>query len=163
MQIGQVQVQIGNFIYPLVEGQPLPIKAGDIIKVFFTITGRVPQDTEVEIWASVYHYALGLLNKQEKAQTKGTTILEGTVEFKDYERAADINIGEIVPGSGLYGLIVELRGYEDAEGNPIEAKIADCLEFTATPSIWDMLPSLIGIGLMVFMMSMITPMMKEGV
>ncbi|MBA7705506.1 hypothetical protein ES703_114337 [subsurface metagenome] len=84
------------------------------------------------------------------------------MEFKDYEREIDINIGEIVPGSGLYGLIVELRGYKDAEGNPIEAKIPDCLEFTATPSIWDMLPSLIGIGLMVFMMSMITPMMEEG-
>ena len=161
MQIGQVQV--GNFLYPLTEGQPLPIKAGDVIRVFFTIRGRVPQDTEVEIWASVYHYALGAINKQETAQTKGTTILEGTVEFKDYERAADIIIGEIIPGSGLYGLIVELMGYKDAEGNPIEAKIDDCLEFTATPSIWDMLPSLIGIGLMVFMMSMITPMVKEGV
>ena len=163
MQIGQIQVQIGNIIYPLIEGQPLPIKTGDVIRVFFTITGRVPQDTEVEIWASVYHYALGLLNKQEKAQTKGTTVLEGTVEFKDYEKAIDIEIGEIVPGSGLYGLIVELRGYEDVEGNPMEAKIADCLEFTKTPSIWDILPSLIGIGLMVGMMSMITPMVKEGV
>jgi len=162
VQIGQVQVQIGNFLYPLTEEQPLPIKAGDVIRVFFTIRGRVPQDTEVVIWASVYHYALGLLNKQEAAQTKGTTILEGTVELKDYERAVDINIGEIVPGSGLYGLIVELRGYEDAEGNPIEAKIDDCLEFTATPSIWDMLPSLIGLGLMVGVMTMITPMMKEG-
>ncbi|GAI65767.1 unnamed protein product, partial [marine sediment metagenome] len=78
MQIGQVQVQIGNFIYPLTEGQPLPIKAGDVIRVFFTIRGRVPQDTEVVIWASVYHYALGVINKQETAQTKGTTILEGT-------------------------------------------------------------------------------------
>ena len=160
MQI--TQVQIGNYLYPLTEGQPLPISAGDVIKVFFTIRGRVPKDTEVEIWASVYHYALGFLNKQEKAQTKGTTTLEGTVEFKDYEREVDINIGEIIPGSGLYGLIVELRHYEDAEGNPIEAKIPDCFEFTATPSVWDMLPSLIGIGLMVFMMSMITPMMEEG-
>ena len=161
MQI--TQVQVGNTLYPLTEGQPLPIKAGDTIRVFFTITGRVPQDTEVEIWASVYHYALGLLNKQEMAQTKGTTILEGTVELKDYERAVDINIGEIVPGSGLYGIIVELRGYEDVEGNSMEAKTADCLEFTATPSIWNMLPSLIGLGLMVGVMSMITPMMKEGV
>ena len=163
MQISQVQVQIGNYLYPLTEGQPLPIKAGDVIKVFFTITGRVPKDTEVEIWASVYHYALGFLNKQEKAQTKGTTILEGTVEIKDYERAIDINIGEIVPGSGLYGLIVELRHYEDAEGNPIEAKIPDCFEFTATPSIWDMLPSLLMLGLMVGMVALISPMMKEGV
>ncbi|GAI39671.1 unnamed protein product, partial [marine sediment metagenome] len=128
MQIGQVQV--GNTLYPLSAEQPLQIKAGDVIRVFFTISGRVPQDTEVEIWASVYHYALGLLNKQEMAQTKGVTILEGSVELKDYEREVDINIGEIVPGSGLYGLIVELRGYEDAEGNPIEAKVADCLEFT---------------------------------
>lgn len=160
MQISQVQVQIGNFIYPLTEGQPLPIKAGDIIRVFFTITGRVPQDTEVEIWASVYHYALGFLNKQEKAQTKGTTILEGTVEFKDYEREVDINVGEIIPGSGLYGLIVELRGYEDAEGNPIEAKIADCLEFTATPSIWEMIGPLLVIGLLA---GLVVPMMKEGI
>ncbi|GAI75704.1 unnamed protein product [marine sediment metagenome] len=159
MQISQVQVQIGNIIYPLTEGQPLPIKAGDVIRVFFTIRGRVPQDTEVEIWASVYHYALGFLNKQETAQTKGTTILEGTVEFKDYERMADIEIGEIIPGSGLYGLIVELRGYEDAEGNPIEAKIPDCLEFTATPGIFDMIGPILILGLLAFML----PMLKEGI
>ena len=160
MQIGQVQ--IGNTLYPLTEGQPLPIKAGDVIKVFFTIRGRVPQDTEVEIWASVYHYALGLLNKQEMAQTKGTTVLEATVEIKDYERVVDINIGEIVPGSGLYGIIVELRGYEDVEGNPMEAKIPDCLEFTATPGIFEMIGPLLVLGLMMGLMSMITPMMGEG-
>ena len=157
MQITQVQVQIGNILYPLSEEEPLPIKAGDVIRVFFTIRGRVPQDTEVEIWASVYHYVLGVMNKQETAQTKGTTILEGTVEFKDYEKAADINIDEIVPGSGLYGLIVELRHYKDAEGNPIEARIDDCLEFTATPSIFEIIAPILVIGLLVGIM---VPMMK---
>ena len=157
MQIGQVQ--IGNTIYPLVEGQPLPIKAGDTIRVFFTITGRVPENTEVEIWASVYHYALGLLNKQEKAQTKGATTLEASLEIKDYEREVDINIGEIVPGSGLYGLIVELRGYEDVNGNPMEAKTEDCLEFIATPGIFDMIGPLLVLGLLA---GLVMPMVKEG-
>ncbi|GAI80784.1 unnamed protein product, partial [marine sediment metagenome] len=70
-------------------------------------------------------------------------------------------IGEIVPGSGLYGLIVELRGFEDAEGNPIEAKIADCLEFTAAPGvpgIFDMIGPILILGLLAFML----PMLKEG-
>ncbi len=155
MQISQVQVQIGNFIYPLTEGQPLPIKAGEVIRVFFTIRGRVPQETEVRVWASLYQYVLGILNREEKAQTKGTTTLEGTVEFLDYERAADITIGDI--GSGLYGLIVELKDYD------ISDRIDDCLEVAKVPSIWDMLPSLLVIGLMVGMLAIISPMMKEGV
>lgn len=152
MQI--TQVQVGNLLYPLIEGQPLPIEAGETIRVFFTFRGRVPQETEVRVWASLYQYVLGILNREEKAQTKATTILEGTVEFVDYERAADIVIGDI--GSGLYGIIIELKDYD------VSDRIDDCLEVAKVPSIWDMLPSLIGIGLMVFMMSMITPMMKEG-
>ncbi len=159
MQI--TQVQVGNTLYPLTEGQPLLIKVGETIRVFFTFRGRVPQDTEVRVWASVYHYVLGILNREEKAQNKGTTILEGTVEFKDYERAADITIGDI--GSGLYGIIVELKDYKDAEGNPIEDKIDNCLEITKVPSIWDMLGPLLMIGLMVGMVAIISPMMKEGV
>lgn len=159
MQI--TQVQVGNFLYPLTEGQPLSIEAGETIRVFFTFRGRVPQETEVRVWASLYQYVLGILNREEKAQTKGTTTLEGTVEFVDYERAADIVIGDI--GSGLYGIIIELKDYKDAEGNPIEDRIDDCLEVAKVPSIWDMLPSLLVIGLMVGMMTIISPMMKEGI
>ncbi|GAJ19966.1 unnamed protein product, partial [marine sediment metagenome] len=48
MQI--TQVQIGNFLYPLTEGQPLPIKTGEVIRVFFAFKGKVPERTEVRIW-----------------------------------------------------------------------------------------------------------------
>ncbi len=151
MQIGQVQ--IGNIIYPLVEGQPLPISTGDVIRVFFTFKGRVPQRTEVRIWASLHHYILGILDRQQRAQTKGVMTLEAMEELKDYASDMDIVIGDI--GSGLYGLIVELPDYD------IEDRIDDCLEVAAVPSIFEMLGPLLIIGLMMFLIPMITPIMKE--
>ena len=153
MQI--TQVQIGNFLYPLTEGQPLPIKTGEVIRVFFAFRGKVPERTEVRIWASVYHYVLDIMNRQEKAQTKGIMTLEATEELTDYETSMDITIGDI--GSGLYGLIVELPDYD------VSDKIDDCLEVAAVPGIFEMLGPLLMIGLMVGMVALISPMMEEGV
>ena len=152
MQI--TQAQVGNVLYPLTEGQPLPIKAGEVIRVFFTFKGKVPERTEVRIWASVYHYVLGVMNRQEKAQTKGVMTLESTAELTDYETSMDITIGDI--SSGTYGLIVELPDYD------LEDHIDDCLEVAAVPGIFEMIGPLLVMGLMMGLMSMMTPMMKEG-
>ena len=142
--------QVGNALYPLTEGQPLPISVGETIKVFYAFSYRMPEKTTVRIWASLYNYTLGVLNRQEKAQTKQTITLGEALEWKPYEGEIDIEVGEI--SSGTYGLICELPDF-DAEHH-----IDDCIEVAAAPGILDILPLLMA----VMMMGMIMPMMEEG-
>lgn len=156
MQITQVQVQVGNILYPLTEGQPLPISVGEVIRVFYAFNYRMPERTDVRIWASLYEYYLGFLNRLEPAQTKEIITLEKTLlEWKPYEGEIDIVIGNI--SSGTYGLIVELKDYD------VSDRIDDCLEFTAPPGIFEMIGPLLVIGIMAVMVSMMAPMMKEGI
>lgn len=152
MQI--TQVVVGNVLYPLTEGQPLPIKVGETIRVFYAFKYKMPEKSGIRIWASLYRYTVGILDRATQAQTKGTITLEKALEWKDYEGEIDIPVGNI--SSGIYGLICELPDY----GAEAEHHIDDCLEIIAAPSIFDMIGPILIIGLMVFMMSMITP--KEG-
>ena len=152
MQINQTQV--GNFLYPLTEGQPLPITVGQAIRVFYAFKYKLPETTGVRIWASLYNYTLGVLNRQGEAQTRQTITLEKDLEWKDYEGEIDITIGQV--SSGTYGLICELPDYDK------EDHIDDCIEVTAPPSIWEMVGPMLVIGLMAGMVAMMAPMMEEG-
>ena len=154
MQIAQVQV--GNFIYPLVEGQPLPIAVGETIRVFFAFKYKMPQTSSIRIWASLYNYTLGVLNRQGQAQTKGTVTLEKALDWKDYAGEIDILVGQV--SSGTYGLICELPDY----GTEAEEHIDDCIQVTAPPSVFEMIGPLLVLGLMAGMVSMMAPMMEEG-
>lgn len=153
MQIAQVAV--GNVLYPLTEGQPLPIAVGDTLKVFYAFKYKLPETTGVRIWASLYRYTMGILDRAGAAQTKDKITLVKALEWKDYEDEIDIEIGEI--GSGIYGLICELPDYD------VEHHIDDCLEVAAPPSIFDMIGPILVIGVMAVMVGMMAPMMKEGV
>jgi len=146
------QVQLGNVVYSLTEGQPLPIMAGDTLKVFYSFTYRMPQRTDVRIWASLYRYTAGILDRSSAAQTKQTITLEKALEWIPYEGVIDIVVGQV--SSGIYGLICELPDYDT------ESHIDDSIEVTAPPNIWEMIGPLLIIGLMVGVMSMVTP--KEG-
>lgn len=148
-------VQVGSSIYPLTEGQPLGVVVGETIRIFFAFKYKMPERTDAAIWASLYKYTVGILDRQGKAQTKGTITLDETTEWKDYQGYIDIVVGSVP--AGTYGLIVELPGRKDAE-----AKIDDCIEVTAAPSIWEMIGPLLVLGLMVGLVSMMAPMMEEG-
>lgn len=145
-------VQVGNNIYPLTEGQPLGIRVGETIRVFFSFKYKMPERENVGIWASLYQYTAGVLNRQGKAQTKGTITLDKSIEWKDYSGYIDITIGNI--SAGTYGLIVELPGRENAE-----AKIDDCIEVAGAP---DILSQILPLVIMVVLMGMVTSMMGEG-
>ena len=154
MQI--VQVQVGNVLYPLTEGQPLPVTVGDTIKIFYSFKYKMPQTSGVRIWASLYYYTLlGFFEREERAQTKQTITLEKALEWKDYSSVIDIVVGEATPD--IYGLILELPDYKD-----VEDKIEACIEVTAAPSVFDMIGPLLGLGLMMGMVAMIAPMMEGG-
>lgn len=148
------QAQVGNVLYPLAEGQPLPISVGDTLRVFYAFKYKLPEESGVRIWASLYKYSLGILDRQENAQTKETIILEKALDWKDYEGEIDIVIGDI--GVGTYGLICELPDYDTEE------HIDDCLEVSAPPSVFEMVGPILVIGLMAGMVSMMMPMMEEG-
>ena len=149
-----IQAQVGNVLYPLAEGQPLPVAVGDTIKVFYAFSYKMPETAGVKIWASLYNYTLGVLNREEKAQTKETITLVKSLEWKPYEGEIDIEIGDI--SSGTYGLICELPDYD------VEHHLDDCLEVTAPPSVFEMIGPLLVIGLMAAMVGMMAPMMEEG-
>lgn len=150
MQIAQVQ--LGNVVYSLAEGQPLPITVGDTIKVFYSFTYKMPQRTDVRIWASLYRYTAGILDRASAAQTKQTITLEKALDWIPYEGEIDIVVGSI--SAGTYGLICELPDYDT------ESHIDDSIEVSAPLNIWEMMGPLLIIGLMVGLMSMLTP--KEG-
>ena len=144
-------IQIGSNIYPLVEGEPIQVKVGETIRVFYSFKYMMPEADDVAIWASLYKYTLGVLNRSANAQTKSTIPLEKTTIWKDFSGSIDITIGSI--SGGTYGLIVELPGRGDAEG-----KIDDCVEVEGATGIMEIIPAMI----MIMMMGMIMPMMDEG-
>jgi len=149
--------QVGNVLYPLTEGQPLPIKVGQTLRVFYAFRYKLPDNAGVRIWASLYTKTpiIGTINREEKAQNKQTITLAKALDWRDYEGEIDIEVGQI--GSGIYGLICELPDYPDAEHH-----IDDCIEVTEAPSVWGMIGPLLVLGLMAGMVSMMAPMMEEG-
>ena len=156
MQINQTQV--GNFLYPLTEGQPLPITVGQAIRVFYAFKYKLPETTGVRIWASLFARPLGVIDRHEKAQTKGTVTLEKALEWKNYSGEIDILVVSTNPG--IYGLICELPDYPEEDA---QHYIDDCIEVAAAPGMMDMIGPLLVLGLMAGMVSMMAPMMEEGI
>ena len=142
-------------LYPLTEGEPLPVGVGDTIKVFYAFRYKVPKESGIKIWASLYNYSPGYFDRKEAAQTKETIILEQALDWKDYSGEIEIVVGQVSPGT--YGLIGELPGYTDAEHH-----IDDCIEVSAPPSMMEMIGPLLVVGLMAGMMSVMAPGMEEG-
>jgi len=150
------QVQVNDTIYSLAEGQPLQIKVGDVIKVYFSFKANIPERMTVNIQAALYRYTFGVLNRTPEATTKGTMTLESTGGVvRDYSTDIDITIMSGI-NADIYGLLVELPAYN------LQAKIDDCLEVPKKQGLLDMIGPLLVLGLMMGMMAMISPMMKEG-
>lgn len=146
-----MQVQVGNYIYTLVEGQPLQIQAGQTMRVFFSFSYKVAETTTVPIWVSLYtgHWMPGIeINRVDQAQTKTTITLDTAIAWQTYQGYIDIAIGSGVK-AGVYGLIVEIPGFKDAE-----ERIDDCIEVTAAPGIAEWIGPLIMIAMMGMMAQM---------
>ncbi|MFC1910558.1 hypothetical protein ACFLXC_04660 [Chloroflexota bacterium] len=150
-----MQVQLGSNLYTLAEGQPLPVQAGQTLRVIFSFSYKLADEASVPLWASLYQKTLGIVNRVEKAQTKGTIILDKSLDWTAYQGQVDIVVGEDV-GSGLYGLIVEMPGFENAE-----ARIDDCIEVTGAPGMTEWLGPLMMLAVMGMMAQMMSGM-TEG-
>ncbi len=143
-----ITVQVGNNLIPLVEGQPLPVQAGETLRVSYSFKYRLPVQATVPLWASLYQ-----TTRVEAAQTKTTIILERATDWQDYQGQVDIDIGSSVP-TGTYGLIVELPGYKDAE-----VQVDDCLAVAGSPGLMTGLTEWLGPLMMMAMMGMMMQMM----
>jgi hypothetical protein len=141
-------VQVGNNLYTLAAGQALKIQAGQKMRAFFSFSYKVAERASLPIWASLYQKTAGVINRVEKAQTKTLITLEAATDWQTYQGQIDISIDSKV-AAGIYGLIVELPGFENAE-----AKIDDCIEVTAAPSITEWVGPLLVLGLMAGMVGM---------
>ncbi len=147
-----MQVQVGGNVYTLAEGQPVQVQAGQTIRVFFSFKYKVADQTSVPVWASLYQYTVGVVDRVAWAQTKGTVTLEKSIDWQVYQGQIDIAVGS-GGKAGLYGLTAEIPGFKDAE-----AKIDNCIEVAAAPGLMDMITPML---LMLLMMGMMQMMPKE--
>jgi hypothetical protein len=148
-------VQVGSNLYNLAEGELLQIQAGQTLRVFYSFNYKVAEVTTLPIWASLYQKTLGLVNRVESAQTKTSRTLDTALEWQTCDGQIDIAIGSDVQ-AGVYGLIVEVPGFAEAE-----ARLDDCLEVTSAPGMASWIGPLMMIAMMGMMVQM-TSGMNEG-
>ncbi len=114
------------------------ISVGQALRVFYSFRYRMAVTTVVPIWASLYRYTAGILDRSTNAQNKSTITLEKSLDWKLYQGQIDITVGSV--NAGLWGLIVELPNFKNAE-----ARIDNCIEVAAVP-----IPTFSEFGIAVF-------------
>ncbi len=132
-------------IAALAGGEKVQVSPGDTLRVNYSFRYRIA--TTVSLWASLYLYSAGILNRVSGAQEKSAVTLTESTEWQDYPGQIDITIGNI--GSGSFGLIVEMPAIPG-----MEAKIDDCIEVVPAPGITEWIGPLIMIAVMGMMMRM---------
>ena len=141
----------------LANGQVIELAVGDILQVWVSFKYVVAEDTIVTLRACPY---AGLFGRVGGSCGEADIELERSTTAKLKEAAVDMPIVPAAEGgieNGTYGLIAEILG-TDAEDH-----IDDCLVISGNPAgMMEMVGPLLVIGLMMGMMSMMTPMVKEG-
>lgn len=146
---------------------PLALEAknftvGDTVRVTASFLYTVGEDTSVTVQAGPYHYVAGVLDRigacfgsTSVSLPKTTTPIEKqfTIDF-ELTPASIIGTGGIQ--AGTYGLIVELPGTD------FKVKHDSVLIVAAAPGILDAIGPLLVLGIMMFVVSKISPMMEEG-
>ena len=150
-----MQVQVGSNVYELVEGQPLQIQSGQTLRVFYSFSYKVAETSSVPVWGSLYQKTLGIVNRVGQAQTKTTITLDTSLAWQTYQGQIDITVGSDVK-AGIYGLIVELPGFENAE-----ARVDDCIEVIQSSGITEWIGPLIMIAMMGMMVQMASGMSQD--
>lgn len=82
---------------------------------------------------------------------------DSTTEFTPVEGSVDIPVPANTPAVTDYDLYVKIE-----EQPSVMDEVDNIIDITAAPSIWEIVGVLLVLGLMMGLMSMVTPMMKEG-
>ena len=145
----------------LAAGEQVQLSVGDTLEISVSFKYTVAENTMVSLRACPYQYKVGILDRIGGSCGENPEVeLEATLTPKTKETTVDMPIVPSAEGGiedGTYGLIAEILG-TDAEDH-----IDDCLVISGNPpSMMAMVGPLLVIGLMVGMVSMMAPMMKEG-
>jgi hypothetical protein len=133
--------------------EPKTFSVGDTVRVTASFQYTVGKDTSVTVQAGPYHYIAGILDRIGASFGSTEVSLPKALTPTEKQFTIDFKLSEI--DAGTYGLLVEIPGTD------INVKQDDVLIIAAAPSIWGMIGPLLVLGLMVAMMSMMAPMMKE--
>lgn len=148
---------VNTSLAALAAGDKVELVVGDVLRVSCSFSYIVSEAVIVILWASL---GLGL---GRDIETREETSLEAALTPKTWEGSIDIEIPSvsIIPfvgiKSGTYWLRAEIEGYPETQ-----TTIPDAVIISAAPSIFDMIGPLLVMGLMMAMMAMIMPKMKEG-
>jgi len=129
---------------------PLVVNAGRTLRVFYAFSYKVAETAAVPLWASLYPQAL-VVDREERAQTKTLITLDKALDWQTYQGQVDINVETGTPG-GVYGLIVEIPGFKDAQ-----AKLESVIQVLAAPGLFDALGTLATLALLGMAVRMATP------
>lgn len=138
-----------NACTPVEPPAVLAIQPGQVIRVFYSFRYRVPEQSAMPLWASLYSRVLGIMDRRSDEQTKTEVILPATDDWQTCEGYIDIAIGSDVPG-GTYGLIVEVPSVSE-----VNDAIDACIEVAGEEygsSDW------LGAVVMIAMMGLMTQM-----
>lgn len=149
------QILVGDMLYPLVAGQPLKIQVGQTVRVLYSFSYKVVEATSVPVWASLYTYTAGILNRLGQAQTKSTITLDKSLTWQTYQGQIDIAVGKM--NAGVYGLIVELPGFTGAE-----AKADNAIDVAAAAGLTDIIAPVLVIAVMGMLASSFGGMSEES-
>jgi len=141
-----VQTSLGA----LASGQKIELSPGDILRISISFKYTVAESTTVVLWASL---GLGIGRDIENREEIS---LEAAITPKTWEGSIDLTVPQGVT-AGTYWLRAEVEGYPETQ-----VTIPDAVEIIAPPSIWESMSALMVMGLMMGMVSMMMPMMKEG-
>ena len=144
----------------LASGQVVELSIGDTLRVVVDYSYTISQTTTFTLRCGLYRRIAGVLNRIESVRNEKNIILERALTPVSKEESVDVLIiGEAEGGvaDGTYGLIAEILGTD------AEVHYDDCISVSGNPvGLTEMIGPLLVLGLMVGMVSMMAPMMKEG-
>lgn len=147
-------MQISGLTIAKADLEAIAVSVGQTLTVPYSFNYKVAETTDIQVRAALYRYTAGVLDRSSLAITTEAVTLGKALAFQPYSGEIDIVIGAV--GPGLWGLICELPGYN------VEQHIDDCIDVAAVPSMWEIIGPLLVLGLMVGMVSMITPKGKSS-
>lgn len=141
----------------LIANEQVELAPGDILRVTCSFKYTIGAITTVTLWA-----ALGTGLIRSRMETYKSISLDAAPTPRTWEGDIDIIIPMTGEDNKDYWLRVEIQGYEDetrvqTPDNPILIR-----GMPEEVGIFDMMGPLLVLGLMMGLMTMMTPMMKEG-
>ena len=141
---------VNTSLSALAAGEQVELAPGDVLRVSCSFKYVVAQAITVVLWASL---GLGIGRDIESFEEIS---LEATLTPKTW--TGDIDI--LIPSgktAGTYWLRAEIEGYPETQ-----TTISDAVTISGVPSVFEMVGPLLGLGLMVGIVGMMAPVMKEG-